>query len=142
MTPALHDIARALVAEPAWRWMPGMLASSGAGSYRIIEVWPSAGRLQVAKSLRGKRVVGEVLDGGHLLPNLTDPATLGCILALVREASRTPTLHMLPQSWRGEVRWRVASARVVVGGELPSEAAALLAALRACPAPVTAEEVP
>ena len=141
-TPTLHDIARALVAEPAWRWMPGMRVETLIEPCRIIEAPPRASSLVVAVGRPGGHTVVAIHRDAHMLPDLTDAATLGCVLALCREASRTPTMHALPQSWRGEVRWRVASARLVVGGEHPSEAAALLAALRLCPAPVTTKETP
>ena len=67
MTPADIALARRAVAAPGWRWMAGMRA-----------VWPDGA---------GERVTewsaGITHDGA--LPDLTDPATLGCLLALVRE---------------------------------------------------------
>jgi len=69
MTPELKALARRAVACKGWRWMPGM---------------------------RGVRVDGttdRIMDeseastpNADILPDLTDPATLGCLLALVREA--------------------------------------------------------
>lgn len=51
----------------AFRWMPGMLVRHGTSwSLRITDDWVSPG----------------VVDAW---PDLTDPATLGCLLALVRE---------------------------------------------------------
>jgi hypothetical protein len=62
-------------------------------------------------------------------PDLTDPATLGCLLALVREATGDREAHTVPGVLRG---WRC-----VVGGiasvVAPTEAAALVAALEAAP---------
>ena len=141
-THHLSAVARAMVAEPVWRWMPGMLIEGPEGPCRIVEASPSTGKLQVViEHLGGQALVG-IRDDAHMVPDLADPATLGCILALCREASRTPTLYALPQSWRGQVAWRVASARITAGGEHPSEAAALLAALRLCPSPAPPPETP
>lgn len=63
------------------------------------------------------------------LPDLTDPATLGCLLALVREAWGDPAAHVVPDG-----DWHVY-------GDMPeteygigdSEAEALVAALEAAP---------
>jgi len=48
---------------------------------------------------------------GHLLPDLTDPATVGCLLALVREAWRCPTVYVRQSTTRrvsdGVLAWEV-----------------------------------
>ena len=45
------------------------------------------------------------------LPDLTDPATLGCLLALVREAWRCPTVYVRQSTTRrvsdGVIAWEV-----------------------------------
>jgi len=70
-----EELARRAVACKRWRWMPGMLL--------------------VTKSDNTFRLVENDFDAqdrwewkGHYstpVPDLTDPATLGCLLALVRE---------------------------------------------------------
>lgn len=65
------------------------------------------------------------------LPDLTDPATVGCLLALVRDAHGSPLLRVegFPDGWRAV---RTDRAPYVVGlGH--SEAAALVAALESAP---------
>ena len=55
-----------LVESKNWRWMPGMLTLEGY-------------RLDAVGSVRAEQ-------DGDQLPDLTDPATVGCIANLVREA--------------------------------------------------------
>lgn len=122
MTDEQIALARRAVACPKWRWMPGMRTRVGWRVYaHRIDGEPIAmmdGDLSVAPS---------PLRLGPSLPDLTDPATLGCLLALVREV------------W-GEPRTVVEAAKygwgIVVGGRwifADTEAEALVAALEAAP---------
>lgn len=72
-----HDLARRAVACKGWRWLPGM---RGTGSLPA-----NTGRLGDFF----RPMPGHV---GAFLPDLEDPATLGCLLALVREAYSDPTI--------------------------------------------------
>ena len=74
----LEELARRAVACKRWRWMPGMLSDKG---------------LRVIRRDSDGYVVGYYQDNWYMaecvpgtLPDLSDPATLGCLLALVREA--------------------------------------------------------
>ena len=62
MTPELEELGRRAAACAKWRWLPGMLTDTG-----------------VRLGARN----GEVTI---VAPDLSDPATVGCLLALVREA--------------------------------------------------------
>lgn len=69
-------------------------------------------------------------------PDLADPATLGCLLALVREAYCD--LMMQPRYFNGEERWCMCSAgeSVLVNGRYSwgdSEPESLVRALEAAP---------
>ena len=77
MTDDLSVLARRFVAAPRWAWRSGMrlrfrapawLGGGGERSYRMVGDDPSA----------------SLLDGDPR-PDLTDAATLGCILALYEE---------------------------------------------------------
>lgn len=83
------------------------------------------------------------IDGWHrvvdLLPDLTDPATLGCLLSRVREAWNSPLAQvspMIPTSPRRKQNWAFYinddNDRRFFGY---TEAEALIAALEAAPAP-------
>jgi len=91
------------VMSKGWRWMPGMLTMDGVRIYAV---------------------EGEFFDGfdddseynEHPVaalewPDLTDPATRGCLLALVREAWRCPTVYVRQSSCRrasdGVLAWEV-----------------------------------
>lgn len=70
----LTELGRRAVACKYWRWMPGMAVLGGfAGADRLFaDKW---GMIHAPDE-----------DAG-MLPDLSDPATLGCLLYLVREAT-------------------------------------------------------
>ncbi len=127
------DLARRAVACRGWRWLPGMLTNHGA-RYLGFDLWVD----------RGERGIVYADPNEGEVPDLTDPATLGCLLALVREAFKSDD-----RLWGGRVEVHQDSRRLFVvvcpehdpneflyhrwiaSGE--SEAEALVAALEAAP---------
>jgi hypothetical protein len=116
----LEDLARRAVACKRWRWMPGMR----------YQVSGTVGRLTDSQCKGKLPLVAEAR------PDLTDPATLGCLLALVREAHGAPAAYFMgsvnnqwvvhhftePEAyWKSLTKWQ------------PTEAAALVAALEVAP---------
>ena len=93
----MTELSRRAVACKGWRWLPGMLAI-------------------IPRRTRGVRLSsGDELDEAlSPMPDLTDPATLGCLLSLVRDA------------WDEPLAW-------VYYEHGATEAAALVAALEAAP---------
>lgn len=88
------SLSERAIACPNWRWMPGMLTlcgvrvSEGDGTY-----------------LAGHRPGPSTRSGGWIdtdvagyYPDLDDPATLGCLTALIREKlnRKGPHAHFLP----------------------------------------------
>ena len=100
MDDCLTNLARRLVAAPRWRWMPGLLATGEGwlGEARIVEVddddgapvlWMYRGysRGPATAHALGDRV-GWSDSHSEPIPDLTDPATVGCLRALVEVDGR------------------------------------------------------
>jgi hypothetical protein len=120
-----EELARRAVACKRWRWMPGMMAimtepHDGETTFRVLDYI-------------GSRETGAPIT---MYPDLTDPATLGCLLALVREAHGAPAAYFMgsvnnqwvvhhftePEAyWKSLTKWQ------------PTEAEALVAALEVAP---------
>jgi hypothetical protein len=107
------DLARRLTSRPQWRWMPGMrwVLPTGSGDAALGRVCHSESAPEGA------------------LPDLTDPATRGCLLAWARELWEDPYLAVVAYETAitGDWRWRVEGAEADVGElyDLPSEEDAL-----------------
>jgi hypothetical protein len=158
MTEEQIALARRAVACRGWRWMPGMAVRSRLGDCRVAA---ASSALSFVGSYRREVKSRPYASSGwaHLehtqggvagfedtmpIPDLTDPATLGCLLALVREAFKNDD-----RLWGGRVEVHQDSRRLFVvvcpehdhneflyhrwiaSGE--SEVEALVAALEAAP---------
>ena len=121
------DLARRAVACRHWRWLPGMRA---VGRRRMPAAW-----FRVEEYTQ---MVGEWRDA---VPDLSDPATVGALLALVREVAQEPGLHvrcLLPyapdMSGKTPPPWALYSGRGArLTDRYDTEAEALVAALEAAP---------
>jgi hypothetical protein len=122
MTPNLEELGRRAVACKRWQWMPGMLSERG---------------LRVTRRDSDGYVVGYYEDLSYIaecvkgsLPDLSDPATLGCVLALVRKAHRDPRMFVEAYSFLRD-KWRCVGVSFSSEWVGPNEAEALVAALEA-----------
>lgn len=132
MTHALEALGRRAVACKGWRWLSGMLAADAGPAYPLS---PQRLGQQFARPS----------DGRTWLPDLSDPATLGCLLALVREAwegkhtthaGRVYGTAITGTRWEAceRIGWVVADdGGLGVFGRGATEAEALVAALAAAP---------
>ena len=135
MTPELETLARRAVACKRWRWMRGMLAiipaaHEGATGYTV--------------NLTGSDAILMAVEAGAY-PDLTDPATLGCLLALVREAWNDSTLGVSAarggrsgrpaRAWslKGRKPYRKRFINSIASAFFGSETNALVTALEAAP---------
>jgi hypothetical protein len=125
MTP--EEIGRAFVACERWRWMAGMLARDHGGDRydRIVrvdsggEIWGYCSVDQVGYPMSPE------------VPDVTDPSTLGCIMALVRGAWGDLRI-LLYGAWM-DGQWTVYTYPGPAVDPGQTEPAALLAALQAAP---------
>jgi hypothetical protein len=90
-----EELAKRAVACKHWAWMQGMLTTS---EMRVVSVGHAS--LIV---LDDEFDLVEITDG-KAIPNLDDPATLGCLLALVREAWGDTLAVCIPRS---HTNWEV-----------------------------------
>jgi len=133
MTEEQIALARRAVACKGWRWMPGMRATEGMRVIHEPRLWPDRPSA-IREGSWVDTAVPRRLFSDHL-PDLTDPATLGCLLALVREAGGDSEMHMALGA-KGWV-WLTGESRAydvvmpINAGE--TEAEALVAALEAAP---------
>lgn len=123
MTTDFETLACRAVACRHWRWMPGMLTTYATRVNSVTRNGSPEPRL------------GGLIEADPL-PALDDPATMGCLLALVREAHNAPAAYLIgtvSNEWvvhhfaEPEGYWRPMTKRQ------SSEAAALVAALEAAP---------
>ena len=138
----MEQIARRVVACEGWRWMRGMLCLTDEDGYaaRILHVGLTDRQSETADSYDGGGIItrGCIREGS--LPDLTDPATLGCLLALVRGVVGDTGLSCIGDGLpSGETRWCVEPSKLrshnkwvmTATKDCWSEAEALVATLEA-----------
>ena len=147
MTEEQIALARRAVACKGWRWMSGMAIegltmTSTHGLIvvpygRVLDMRDDDGMQMVSVSeyLYDDEGVPEYrwADLTHV-PDITDPATLGCLIALARELYKEPRLAVVPNGagWSVSRVW-LRSPHDRVAGVYALEAEALVAALEAAP---------
>ena len=127
MTDEQIALARRAVACSGWKWLPGMLTSDG---FRVCRVDTDGYKFGYHTEYNyAYAVVGDVL------PDLEDPATLGCLLALVREAWWQDDMgaSRYKDQWSAEVTPQEAPNYAFYAFYGASEVEALVAALEAAP---------
>ena len=133
MTDEQIVLARRAVACKNWRWMPGMATNSK--FCRVVAACPVESVPCCAEEGATEDDCYAVwLDGVPLFPDLTDSATLGCLLALVREAYGDPYAsiwYSADHNHSGD-RWSYYSKAFSFSGHA-TEADALVAALEGAP---------
>ena len=132
----MTELAERAIACRYWRWMPGMRAMHPAWQdFRVAHVGLTGmhGVARYASPVWGERVdllYLPVPTSSEVLPDLTDPGTLGCLLALVRGAWGDPLMQIM-NAGGGWVGFRPAPIWTDKEGTYETEAEALVAALEA-----------
>lgn len=130
MTPSTEALARRAVACRGWRWMQGMLIADNGAGVRFL--WEDDRYLH-GMAAEASGLWMRMNKDRERLPDLTDPATLGCLLALVREAWSQPSATTLAHRGRWYVVYEDTHASSWIAACMPTEAEALIAALEAAP---------
>lgn len=110
MNESLIELAKRAIACKHWRWMPGMLGWRVTHQNEIVSIRFVNGinnYIELADpseiSNEASPLIGSghsVSDGWHktsdILPDLSDPATLGCLIVLVRQAWKSSVAQLSP----------------------------------------------
>ena len=96
MTPEHADIAARLASRPWWRWIGGMAVVDSVGPARLTYLeehnrqwiaqrpgWVGVAYYDTAEALAASRLGGRFV--GECIPDLDDPATVGCLIAILRD---------------------------------------------------------
>jgi hypothetical protein len=123
----LHDQWTALYTAGRVRWMPGMLTDRG----RIVRLQgPQFCEVYSADALACGLRINE--PAASLVPDFTDPATIGCLLHQAREAWNDPSITVV--STHDGTVWAILLSAATSGPHYhASEIAAILAAIAAAP---------
>lgn len=124
----LEELARRAVACKRWRWIPGMRTSEG---WRVIRNRTESSCMAYDENPENWQVADNYFQDGKI-PDLSDPATLGCLLALVRKAHRDQEAHIV-KLIHGFTGWQAWGSETYIAPKGSTEAEALVAALEAAP---------
>jgi hypothetical protein len=103
---SLKELAEYAVTLPDWRWMRGMVDSHD----------------EIVKA----DIASAYWKTPDLLPDLKDPATVGCVMAMVRKKYGKHAFVRYSVSFD---EWCVGTSADILVEEMPTEAHALIAAL-------------
>ncbi len=101
MDERLVDFAKKAVKLKSWRWIPGMLGVRNCAPDKLDYLKPEI-RIRNISDMCTAETFG-------CIPDLTDPATLGAILQLIRVAAKDETVYLCYFDGYDSVEWGVVS---------------------------------
>lgn len=125
----MTELASRAVACKHWRWLPGMWIVDEVGGRGVVLEVVRQGDQDYVKFQNPAHTRQGQVPAVWCVPDLADPATLGCLLALVKAAWGVGDVYLYPGSGQGD--WWCSA-----GGHdfhAATEAEALVAALEAAP---------
>ena len=139
----MNDLARRAMACKGWRWLKGMSDNDGdlffgGGCWASEEINAAINAERIRLDSPDELPAGYFSSSTPALPDLSDPATVGCLLSLVREAWSNPHIYTVatPSTLPNE-RWLMACGNTRLPYHLRrgffTEIEALVAALEAAP---------
>ena len=133
MTDEQIALARRAVACKGWRWIPRMVGIMGDEEITVLGLTGGATSLNqtevrlVIYQHRHHKIT--VVDDDWAIPDVTDAATVGCLLALVREAWEPYGTFVSTHRYDGG-EWSIRTLPIPM---FATEAEALIAALERAP---------
>jgi hypothetical protein len=122
------ELAKRAVASKHWRWLPGMKTQDGR---RVVFIQEEQALLISSSQQLGWFGLGEA--DSEVLPDLTDSATRGCVLEIIREACGDHNLYCAYHKEWWHVVWPEGSKSFVDTDYGKTEVEALIIALEALP---------
>lgn len=133
----MRELAERAVKAKGWRWLPGMRALDSSGEEHPARVIDHR-RSVVYEDNDG--AIHEGVVSRSDVPDLNDPATVGCLLALVREAwephrgdDSVVSTMQVGDKWGVGARYGSEGLAAIVLPAFDTEAEALVKALEAAP---------
>lgn len=122
MTEEEISVAKKLIQSPNWEWMSGMRVISPISKGRVIDggsdyvIWYGEGSTDRGGGFQEESPLSE-----STIPDLSDPATLGCILHLIRkvmqkEQPKEIVVYHDPDANIWRVKWQYFSTTKRHGG--------------------------
>ena len=101
MDEKLVSYSKKLIKSRSWKWIPGMLGVRDCSPEKVDYLKPEV-RIRGVNEECNAHIFGSI-------PDLTDPATLGALLSLVRIAAKDDKVYICYYNGYDSIEWAVVS---------------------------------